>query len=104
MGRLKRAKARVGPLLWRKAMSEEENKKTVVDEKDKDKSESIRKASDSQLLVAALVATVSFAAAFTLPGGYDDKNCWRNDTQTLFKHCKIDNKPEIINNYGEEFC
>ena len=42
MGRLKRAKARVGPLLWRKAMSEEENKKTVVDEKDKDKSESKR--------------------------------------------------------------
>ena len=79
MGRLKRAKARVGPLLWQKAMSEDEKKKTEVGEKDKYKSDSKRnkkgfdtsflgKASDSHLLVVALVPTVSFAATFTLPG------------------------------------
>ena len=44
-------------------MSEDEKKKTEVDEKE-----------ESHLLVVALAATVSFAAAFTLPGGYDDKN------------------------------
>ncbi|CBI31364.3 unnamed protein product, partial [Vitis vinifera] len=67
---LKRAKARVGPLFWQK------------DKKDEDMSQSkrskgldtsfLREAGQSHLIVAALVATVSFAAGFTLPGGYKD--------------------------------
>ena len=83
VGTLRLSKATVGPLYWEKAMSKDENKKPE-DEKNKDKSESrlnkgfdssfFRKASESHLLVAALVATVSFAAGFTLPGGYNDSD------------------------------
>ncbi|KAF9661596.1 hypothetical protein SADUNF_Sadunf19G0085200 [Salix dunnii] len=39
-------------------------------EKDKIEEEAWNKARKSHLLVAALIATVTFAAAFTLPGGY----------------------------------
>ncbi|KAJ9701419.1 hypothetical protein PVL29_006670 [Vitis rotundifolia] len=70
---LKWAKARAGPLLRQKTMS-----------KDKDNNESkrnkgldisfLKKASDSHLLVATLVATVSFGAGFTLPGGYNNSD------------------------------
>jgi len=40
------------------------------DEKNKEKEEALSKARESHLVVAALIATVTFAAAFTLPGGY----------------------------------
>ncbi|KAB5512807.1 hypothetical protein DKX38_029835 [Salix brachista] len=36
----------------------------------KNREEAFNKARESQLLVAALIATVTFAATFTLPGGY----------------------------------
>ena len=71
--RLKLAKARIGPLLWQKAMSKDEDKSQSKRNKGLDTS-FLRKASDSHLLVAALVATVSFAAGFTLPGGYKDSD------------------------------
>ena len=83
--KLKRAKARVGPLLWQKAMSKDENKKKKTDdEREEEKSQSkrnkgldtsfLRKASDSRVVVAALVPTVSFAAGSNLPGGYRDSD------------------------------
>lgn len=44
----------------------------------------LEKAKDSHLVVAALVATVTFAAAFTLPGGYiSDKDDAANGTPIL---------------------
>ncbi|XP_034686727.1 protein ACCELERATED CELL DEATH 6-like [Vitis riparia] len=64
---MKRAKARVGPLLRQKTMSESKRKKGL------DVS-FLKKASDSHMLVATLVATVSFAAGFTLPGGYNNSD------------------------------
>ncbi|RVW76801.1 Ankyrin repeat-containing protein [Vitis vinifera] len=75
---LKRAKARAGPLLRQKTMSKDK------DNKDKDNNERkrkkgldvsfLKKASNSHLLVATLVATVSFGAGFTLPGGYNNSD------------------------------
>ena len=40
------------------------------EERMKNKEEALNKARDSHLVVAALIATVTFTAAFTLPGGY----------------------------------
>ena len=40
------------------------------DEKNKEEEEALSKTRESHLVVAALIATVTFAAAFTLPGGY----------------------------------
>eukprot|EP00258_Populus_trichocarpa_P033106 XP_024449125.1 ankyrin repeat-containing protein At5g02620 [Populus trichocarpa] len=40
------------------------------DEENKEEEEALSKARESHLVVAALIATVTFAAAFTLPGGY----------------------------------
>ncbi|CBI36636.3 unnamed protein product, partial [Vitis vinifera] len=75
---LKRAKARAGPLLRQKTMSKDK------DNKDEDNNERkrkkgldvsfLKKASNSHLLVATLVATVSFGAGFTLPGGYNNSD------------------------------
>jgi hypothetical protein len=39
-------------------------------ERNKEEEEALSKARESHLVVAALIATVTFAAAFTLPGGY----------------------------------
>ncbi|KAJ6724833.1 ANKYRIN REPEAT-CONTAINING PROTEIN ITN1-LIKE [Salix viminalis] len=39
-------------------------------ERVRNKEEAFNKARESHLVVAALIATVTFAAAFTLPGGY----------------------------------
>ncbi|KAL3565740.1 hypothetical protein D5086_033786, partial [Populus alba] len=52
-----------GPFVLKKINNDEENKK-------KEKEEALSKAKKSHLVVAALIATVTFAAAFTLPGGY----------------------------------
>jgi len=40
------------------------------DEENKEEEDALSKARESHLVVAALIATVTFAAAFTLPGGY----------------------------------
>ncbi|KAB5512809.1 hypothetical protein DKX38_029837 [Salix brachista] len=48
-----------GPFLYRRDKNEEKNKV-----------EALNKVRESHLVVAALIATVTFAAAFTLPGGY----------------------------------
>jgi len=40
------------------------------DEENKEEKDAMSKARESHLVVAALIATVTFAAAFTLPGGY----------------------------------
>jgi hypothetical protein len=40
------------------------------DEENKEEEDDLSKARESHLVVAALIATVTFAAAFTLPGGY----------------------------------
>jgi hypothetical protein len=41
------------------------------EEENKEEEEALSKARDSHLVVAALIATVTFAAAFTLPGSYN---------------------------------
>ncbi|KAJ6297492.1 hypothetical protein OIU78_023110 [Salix suchowensis] len=51
-----------GPFLYRRDKNEE-----------KKKVEAMNKVRESQLVVAALIATVTFAAAFTIPGGYKSK-------------------------------
>ncbi|KAL6312992.1 hypothetical protein AAG906_012412 [Vitis piasezkii] len=70
---LKQSKARVGPLLWQKTMRKGKHSSQGIRDKGSDIS-FLRKVSDSHLLVATLVATVSFAAGFTLPGGYNDSD------------------------------
>ncbi|KAJ9701421.1 hypothetical protein PVL29_006672 [Vitis rotundifolia] len=70
---LKQSKARVGPLLWQKTMKKGKNSSQRIRVKGSDIS-FLRKVSDSHMLVATLVATVSFAAGFTLPGGYNDSD------------------------------
>ena len=46
-------------------------KKKNNDKKNKKEEDAMSKARESHLVVAALIATVTFAAAFTLPGGYN---------------------------------
>ncbi|KAL6312990.1 hypothetical protein AAG906_012401 [Vitis piasezkii] len=75
---LKRAKARAGPLLRQKTMSKDkDNKDEDNNERKRNKGLDVsflKKASNSHLLVATLVATVSFGAGFTLPGGYNNSD------------------------------
>nr|XP_034900739.1 uncharacterized protein LOC118038477 [Populus alba] len=47
-----------------------EEEKNNNDEENKEEKEALSKAREAHLVVAALIATVIFAAAFTLPGGY----------------------------------
>jgi len=53
-----------GPFVW-KGKEEKNN-----DEENKEEEEALSRARESHLVVAGLIATVTFAAAFTLPGGY----------------------------------
>ncbi|XP_034685314.1 ankyrin repeat-containing protein ITN1-like isoform X2 [Vitis riparia] len=75
---LKWAKARFGPLLRQKTMSKDkDNKDEDNNERKRNKGLDVsflKKASNSHLLVATLVATVSFGAGFTLPGGYNNSD------------------------------
>jgi hypothetical protein len=55
------------------------------DEKNKEEKDSLSKARESHLVVAALIATVTFAAAFTLPGGYKSDQGPNEGTAILAK-------------------
>uniref|UniRef100_A0A6M2F401 PGG domain-containing protein n=1 Tax=Populus davidiana TaxID=266767 RepID=A0A6M2F401_9ROSI len=55
------------------------------DKKNKEKEEALSKARESHLVVAALIATVTFAAAFTLPGGYKSDQGPNKGTAILAK-------------------
>ncbi|KAJ6297496.1 hypothetical protein OIU78_023113 [Salix suchowensis] len=46
------------------------NREEEIEQRKKNREEALKKARESHLVVAALIATVTFAAAFTLPGGY----------------------------------
>lgn len=55
-----------------KAIRDEKLKMKVDDHiKSNEEIERVRKTADTHMIVAALVTTVTFAAGFTLPGGYD---------------------------------
>jgi hypothetical protein len=60
---------------------EEKNNK----ERNKGEEEALSKARESHLVVAALIATVTFAAAFTLPGGYKNDQGPNEGTAILAK-------------------
>ncbi|KAK6933362.1 PGG domain [Dillenia turbinata] len=48
-----------------------DQKEEKKDKSEKEQMEILKKIGDSHLIVATLVATITFAAGFTLPGGYD---------------------------------
>jgi hypothetical protein len=54
-------------------------------ERRKELKDALSKARESQLVVAALIATVTFAAAFTLPGGYKNDQGPNKGTPILAK-------------------
>ncbi|XP_024446572.2 protein ACCELERATED CELL DEATH 6 isoform X1 [Populus trichocarpa] len=55
------------------------------EERNKGEEEALSKARESHLVVAALIATVTFAAAFTLPGGYKNDQGPNEGTAILAK-------------------
>eukprot|EP00258_Populus_trichocarpa_P030600 XP_024446619.1 ankyrin repeat-containing protein At5g02620 isoform X2 [Populus trichocarpa] len=55
------------------------------DEENKEEQEALSKAREPHLVVAALIATVTFAAAFTLPGGYKSDQGPNEGTAILAK-------------------
>ncbi|KAL6342703.1 hypothetical protein AAG906_013109 [Vitis piasezkii] len=62
----------VGPFSWQEAINKDSgSSKSEHVEKDESISNR-RRLGETHLIVAALVATVTFAAGFTLPGGYND--------------------------------
>ncbi|KAF9661798.1 hypothetical protein SADUNF_Sadunf19G0106200 [Salix dunnii] len=57
-----------------------------IEEEKRNREEALKKARESHLVVAALITTVTFAAAFTLPGGYkSDKGTAILAKKTAFK-------------------
>jgi len=55
------------------------------EEEKKEEEEALSKARESHLVVAALIATVTFAAAFTLPGSYKNDQGPNKSTAILAK-------------------
>jgi hypothetical protein len=55
------------------------------EERNKEEEEALSRARESHLVVAALIATVTFAAAFTLPGGYKSDQGPNEGTAILAK-------------------
>ncbi|KAJ9701401.1 hypothetical protein PVL29_006655 [Vitis rotundifolia] len=86
--KLKSVKARAGPLGWQwvlkainenKGVNRSDDKGGVNRSKDKgedsegrDFTKAMKKKGENHLLVVTLIATITFAAGFTLPGGYKD--------------------------------
>jgi cytochrome bd-type quinol oxidase subunit 2 len=57
----------------------------VLKGQNEEEKEAMSKARESHLVVAALIATVTFAAAFTLPGGYKNDQGPNEGTAILVK-------------------
>ncbi|WCJ23941.1 ankyrin repeat family protein [Euphorbia peplus] len=66
----------------------EKRRKELQNEREEKIIPELEKAKDSHLVAAALVATVTFAAPFTLPGGYisDEKDPNLKDTPILSRN------------------
>lgn len=65
------AKAINGPLAWKNVTKGDSDTSQNEDTDDKQVAE-MKRRGEIHLIVAALIATVTFAAGFTLPGGYND--------------------------------
>ncbi|KAL6342722.1 hypothetical protein AAG906_013128 [Vitis piasezkii] len=70
-GKIKSKEAGLGPLSWVPDDKEDNDSSESEDNEDNSISTWKRKG-ETHLIVAALVATVTFAAGFTLPGGYNE--------------------------------
>ena len=68
----------VGPFTWQEAINKDSggtsdgNSSKSEDVEEDKRISTTKRQGETHLIVAALVATVSFAAGFTLPGGYND--------------------------------
>lgn len=63
----------IGPLSWVPGDKKDDDSSESKDSKDNSISK-LKKTGEIHLIVAALVATVTFAAGFTLPGGYNEND------------------------------
>ncbi|KAJ9701368.1 hypothetical protein PVL29_006635 [Vitis rotundifolia] len=70
LGRLETAKASIGPLGWQKVIKQDNGGRR---RKKGEQVSLIKKAAKIHLIVATLIATVTFAAGFTVPSVYDDQ-------------------------------
>ena len=68
--------ANIGPKRWQEVTKENNDSSRSQGNggNNQDTSNSIKKEGKIHLIVAALIATVTFAAGFTLPGGYNQSN------------------------------
>jgi len=78
-----------GPIGWGpfvlKREEEKNNEERNNEERNEGVDDALSKARESHLVVAALIATVTFAAAFTLPGGYKSDQGPNKGTAILAK-------------------
>ncbi|CAL5337529.1 unnamed protein product [Camellia sinensis] len=84
------SKKRGHSLGWRNMISDDienltKKMKANDDKRKRITSTNIKKTMDTQLIVAALIATVTFAAGFTMPGGYDGNQGPNQGMATLTK-------------------
>lgn len=73
--RLRNAKASVGPLGWQKVIKEGSYRRRsregcIVEDKE---TSDVKRKGEIHLIAATLIATITFAAGFTLPGGYNQE-------------------------------